>query len=280
MLAQPVIEAMSSLRNGLRGRSKLNKQSVPTIVTTPVNVSIVIPIFNEADNLPKLITHVAKLNPPPYQVVLVDGGSTDKSVAMAKALIKTFMCDRQAPVIEWQLIESEAGRAVQMNAGAAQVTGDTLLFLHADTQLPNAAITEIVQSMTYHDWGHFDVRLNSRSPMLWTVSRMMNARSRLTRIATGDQAIFIKKSCFDTLGGYPNQPLMEDIELCKRLKNIARPACLSSEVTTSARRWQKYGTWQTIFLMWRLRFDYWCGVAPELLKQRYYSHSKIAGLKK
>ncbi|WP_201557823.1 TIGR04283 family arsenosugar biosynthesis glycosyltransferase [Psychrobacter sp. 72-O-c] len=234
-----------------------------------IKVSIIIPIINETDNLPKLITHVAKLNPPPYQVILVDGGSTDTSVSDAKLLIDGLV-DNMQSAIEWQVVKSTTGRAIQMNTGASQATGDVLLFLHADTQLPNSAITEIVSAMSKSEWGRFDVRLDSVDPILWIVGAMMNGRSRLTGIATGDQAIFVKKSLFEQVDGYPNQPLMEDIELCKRLKRMTKPVCLKNKVSTSARRWQKYGTWRTIFLMWHLRFDYWRGISPEILKKRYY----------
>ncbi len=232
-------------------------------------ISIIIPILNEADNLAQLLTNITQLKPAPQQVILVDGGSMDSSINVAKVLIDK-LCEDKRSTTNWQVIEADAGRASQMNAGAALATSDILLFLHADTQLPVNAIGEIVQAMIQAQWGRFDVHLNSRNPMLWIVSVMMNGRSRLTSIATGDQAIFIKESLFKQIGGYPNQPLMEDIELCKRLKNVAQPACLTSKVTTSARRWQQYGTWRTILLMWYLRFDYWRGVSPEQLKQRYY----------
>ena len=236
-------------------------------------VSIIIPILNEADNLPFLFANIDELTPAPQQIIVVDGGSTDNSVVVAKALINDFSTIKKSD-IKWQVIESTAGRANQMNAGAAQATGDILLFLHADTQLPVTATSDISLAMQKADnnykWGRFDVRLDSRNPMLWLVAAMMNGRSRLTGIATGDQAIFISKSLFEKIGGYPKQPLMEDIELCKSLKSIAKPACLSSKVTTSARRWQQHGTWRTIILMWQLRFDYWRGESAESIKQRYY----------
>ncbi|WP_321154330.1 TIGR04283 family arsenosugar biosynthesis glycosyltransferase [Psychrobacter sp. LV10R520-6] len=248
--------------------NKSKQTSAHTVPPKPVAVSIVIPLLNEADHLSQLITRVATLNPSPYQVILVDGGSTDTSVTDAKSLIDSLV-DNMQSAIEWQVIKSAAGRAIQMNTGAAQATGDVLLFLHADTQLSKLAMNKITQALLQADWGRFDVRLDSCNPMLWIVSGMMNARSRLTGIATGDQAIFIKKSLFEQIDGYPNQPLMEDIELCKRLKIMTKPACLKSKVTTSARRWQQYGTWRTIFLMWHLRFDYWRGVSSETLKRRY-----------
>ena len=244
------------------------------MTAVPITLSIVIPLLNEADNLPKLMGHLAHLNPAPYQVILVDGGSTDNSVALAKELIESLIDSSPSvisvQVIDWQIIESAAGRALQMNAGAELAMGDVLLCLHADTQLPNHAIADITSAVRQAAWGRFDVRLDSPAWMLKVVSQMINWRSRLSGIATGDQAIFIKKPLFKQLGGYPQQPLMEDIELCKRLKAIGKPACLRSKVITSARRWQQYGTWRTIGLMWHLRFDYWRGVSADNIKQRYY----------
>jgi len=234
-----------------------------------LKLSIIIPILNEADNLPELIAHIVSLDPAPQQVILVDGGSVDGSVAIADSVLKRIETAQSA--IDWHVIESTVGRAQQMNAGAVLATGDVLLFLHADTELPADAIDNVQQAVTQYDWGRFDVRLDSHEPLLSIVGLMINQRSRLIGIATGDQAIFIKKSLFEQIGCYPDQPLMEDIELCKRLKKIARPACLKSKVTTSARRWQQHGTWRTIFLMWHLRFDYWRGVSPDVLKQRYYN---------
>jgi len=238
------------------------------VTVYPLNISIIIPILNEADNLPELIAHIVHLDPAPQQVILVDGGSLDGSVAIANSVLKSI--ETAQSITDWHIIESTVGRAQQMNAGAMLATGDVLLFLHADTELPADAIDNVQQAIAQYDWGRFDVRLDSREPLLKIVGLMINQRSRLMSIATGDQAIFIKKSIFEQIGGYPDQPLMEDIELCKRLKKIARPACLKSKVTTSARRWQQHGTWRTIFLMWHLRFDYWCRVSPDVLKQRYY----------
>lgn len=234
-----------------------------------LNVSIIIPLLNEANNMSQLIVHINGLYPPPSQVIVVDGGSTDDSIGTARRLLNDLSSVEQIAT-DWQFIESVAGRARQMNTGAQQATGDALLFLHADTLLPMDAIYNIQQAMTQYDWGRFDVRLDSRNPLLKIVAMMINKRSRLVNIATGDQAIFIKRSLFERMNGYADQPLMEDIELCKRLKSITKPVCLKSKVTTSARRWQQHGTWPTIFLMWHLRFDYWRGVSPEVLRQRYY----------
>ena len=232
-------------------------------------VSIIIPVLNEADNLPHLFANIDSLNPTPQQAILVDGGSNDDSIGIIQSFIKELTLDNYRK-IDWRMTESRAGRAQQMNAGAALATGDILLFLHADTQLPTQAIAEVTTAIKSSEWGRFDVQLNSRQPMLWLVSRMINWRSRLSRIATGDQAIFIKRKLFEQIGGYPKQSLMEDVELCKQLKGVAKPACLKSKVITSARRWQQYGTWRTIVLMWHLRFDYWRGVSADNIKARYY----------
>lgn len=238
-------------------------------MTATTKVSIIIPILNEVDNLPLLFENLNFLSPLPQQVILVDGGSNDDSIVIVKETIKELKVSNDSD-INWLMVESAAGRAIQMNAGARLATSDVLLFLHADTQLPRQAISEVVNTMQTADWGRFDVRLDSRQPMLWIVSQFINGRSRLTSIATGDQAIFIKRALFEQVGGYPNQALMEDIELCKQLKNIDKPACIKAKVITSARRWQQHGTWRTIILMWQLRFDYWRGESAESIKARYY----------
>ncbi|WP_201560097.1 TIGR04283 family arsenosugar biosynthesis glycosyltransferase [Psychrobacter sp. NC44] len=243
-------------------------------MTAMATVSIIIPVLNEANNLPLLLDNINKLNPNPQQVIVVDGGSNDDSIGIIRSFINELMLDNDRK-IDWQMTESKAGRALQMNAGAALATGEVLLFLHADTQLPINAIESVSEAMKRAEWGHFDVQIASRQPTLRLVSQMINWRSRLSGIATGDQAIFISQSLFEQIGNYPNQALMEDVELCKQLKGkqlkgIAKPACLKSKVITSARRWQQHGTWRTIILMWHLRFDYWRGVSADNIKARYY----------
>lgn len=243
-------------------------------MTVMATVSIIIPVLNEAGNLAHLFTNINKLNPKPQQVILVDGGSTDDSIDIIRSFINELMSYNDCK-IDWQMIESKAGRALQMNTGAALATAEILLFLHADTQLPIDAIESISEAMQRAEWGRFDVQIDSRQLMLKLVSQMINWRSKLSGIATGDQAIFISQSLFEQIGGYPNQALMEDVELCKQLKSmqlkgIAKPACLKNKVITSARRWQQHGTWRTILLMWHLRFDYWRGVSADNIKQRYY----------
>ncbi|MGM8897670.1 MULTISPECIES: TIGR04283 family arsenosugar biosynthesis glycosyltransferase [unclassified Psychrobacter] len=240
-------------------------------MTATPTVSIVVPILNEADNLPKLFEHLHQLTAKPQQIIIVDGGSIDGSLTLAQSLM-TEMITIQQSAIDWQVLAFSAGRALQMNRGAALATGDVLLFLHADTKLPDHAMTEIALAITQAKWGRFDVHLDSNKLLLKLVGSMINLRSRLSGIATGDQAIFVRRRIFEQLGGYPNQALMEDIELCKRLKAIGKPACLTSKVVTSARRWQQNGTWRTILLMWRLRFDYWRGVSADSIRRRYYKN--------
>ncbi|UUZ67535.1 TIGR04283 family arsenosugar biosynthesis glycosyltransferase [Polaromonas sp. P2-4] len=163
------------------------------------------------------------------------------------------------------------GRALQMNAGAEQASGDVLLFLHADTLLPANADTLITEALASGSqvWGRFDVHITGRSFMLKVIAALMNLRSRRTGIATGDQAMFMTRAAFEAAGGFPAQPLMEDIAMSRRLSKLSRPVCLKAKVATSGRRWETRGVWRTVLLMWRLRFAYWCGTAPERLAKLY-----------
>lgn len=226
-------------------------------------VTIVVPILNEAARLPTLAAELDALRPKPARVIMVDGGSQDDSVKLARTL-------------GFEVIDSARGRATQMNAGAAHAEKnhpaqtDWLLFLHADTRLPPDALAHLHGLPADAQWGRFDVRLDAAQPIYRVIERLINLRSRLSKIATGDQVIFIRATLFHQLSGYREQPLMEDIELCKQLKSLhIQPVCLRSTVLTSARRWQQYGVWRTIGLMWQLRFLYWCGVSPERLASKY-----------
>lgn len=230
---------------------------------TSTGVTIVVPILNEAARLPTLATELHALQPAPARVILVDGGSQDGSVKLAHTL-------------SFEVIDSARGRATQMNTGAAYAEKkhlaqtDWLLFLHADTRLAPDAIAQLHALPADAQWGRFDVRLDAAQPIYRVIERMINLRSRLSKIATGDQVIFIRAALFHQLSGYREQPLMEDVELSKQLKFLKiRPVCLRSTVLTSARRWQQYGVWRTIGLMWQLRFLYWCGVSPERLANKY-----------
>lgn len=220
-------------------------------------LSIVMPALNEAAGIAPLLMALQPLRARGVEIVLADGGSTDGTVQQA------------APWVD-AVVASGRGRAVQMNAGAAAASADRLLFLHADTRLPPLADVQVVQALAAGAcWGRFDVRIAGRPPMLRVVAALMNLRSRLSGIATGDQAIFVSRAAFVQVGGYPVQPLMEDIELSRRLKRLGRPACLRTQVCTSGRRWEQRGVWRTIFLMWWLRWRYWRGEPAARLAQAY-----------
>jgi rSAM/selenodomain-associated transferase 2 len=226
-------------------------------MSAPARISIVVPVLNEAAALPALLQALQPLRAQGHELITADGGSDDASPAVARPWADHWL---QAP----------RGRARQMNAGAAQARGDWLLFLHADTQLPPEAATLLQQAWQQGAaWGRFDVQISGQAAMLRVVAALMNLRSRLTGVATGDQALFVRRSLFQQLGGYAEQPLMEDIELSRRLKRLARPACLRARVQTSGRRWEARGVWRTIFLMWRLRWRYWRGESPDSLARAY-----------
>lgn len=219
-------------------------------------LTIVIPVLNEAEQLAAKLQALQALRSQ-CEIVLVDGGSEDGSEAIA------------LPYVD-KILKTQPGRAKQMNAGAAQGNADILLFLHADTQLPAGAANLILQAVQrgYH-WGRFDVRFDSRKTIFRIIAFMMNLRSRLTGIATGDQALFITRQAFQTVNGFADIALMEDIAISTALKKLGRPCCLSEKAVTSARRWRQYGILKTIFLMWCLRLAYFFGADPSDLASRY-----------
>ncbi len=223
-----------------------------------LRLSIIVPVLNEADGIEANLAALTGLRRAGCELIVVDGGSSDDTIARAAPL-----CD--------QLIEAARGRAIQMNAGAFAARTAMLLFLHADTRLPPGALDAIeaaTRSRTLA-WGRFDVRLDSPRASLALVGAMMNLRSRLTGIATGDQALFMTRAAFETVGGFPAIALMEDVEISARLQRLARPVCLRLKVVTSARRWETRGVLSTIVLMWRLRLAYFFGASPETLARRY-----------
>jgi rSAM/selenodomain-associated transferase 2 len=223
-------------------------------------LSIIMPVLNEAALIQDVLQRLQTLRQQGCEVIVVDGGSTDATVKLA-----TNLAD--------QLIVTEKNRARQMNAGAQQASGEFLLFLHADTILPEHASTlvhnALQSALQSASWGRFDVQIVGAAPMLRVIASLMNWRSRLTGIATGDQAIFVRRTLFEQIGGFPDQALMEDIEISRRLRRRGAPINLSAKVATSGRRWMQYGVWRTIFLMWRLRFLYWLGVSPDKLAKAY-----------
>lgn len=201
------------------------------------------------------------------EIIVVDGGSTDASVEIVCKFMSGVAPDKHAIPM---LIQSARGRALQMRAGAEAAQSDVLLFLHADSVLPPGAADDIRDAVEHGRlWGRFDVRLSGRHFLLRIVERLMNWRSRLTGIATGDQALFVRRDVYRLFGGYAPLPLMEDIEFSARLKWAGRPACLPGPVITSSRRWERHGILRTILLMWTLRFLYWLGVSPDRLARWY-----------
>jgi rSAM/selenodomain-associated transferase 2 len=221
-----------------------------------MRLSVVMPALNEADGIEEALTSLAPLRARGVEVVVADGGSSDATVALACPLADL-------------VIVAPRGRGAQMNAGAAASGGDVLLFLHADTRLPRDADALIRDGLLRSGctWGRFDVRIAGAHPLLPIIAAMMNLRSRMTGIATGDQAIFISRAAFGA--GFPEIALMEDIAMAKRLKRTGPPLCISSPAVTSGRRWERHGVMKTIVLMWCLRLAYFLGANPARLARSY-----------
>ncbi|MDD9158286.1 TIGR04283 family arsenosugar biosynthesis glycosyltransferase [Aliivibrio sp. S4TY2] len=221
-------------------------------------LSIIVPILNEKNNLNTLIEHLNYWQDRGCEIIIVDGGSQDGSVSYLNSKGLT-------------VISSPKNRSTQMNIGALYSSRSILLFLHADTQLPKDADDVIIAALKNRKkiWGRFNIKINSNLKILRLVSVMVNFRSALTGIATGDQAIFVRRSSFNEIGHFVEQPLMEDIELSKKLCRISTPICLKKHVTTSGRRWENNGVWYTIFLMWKLRLLYWLGSSAKSLAKEY-----------
>jgi rSAM/selenodomain-associated transferase 2 len=221
-----------------------------------MNISVIIPVLNEEKTIAATLHALLALRP--HEIIVVDGGSRDRSREICREL-------------GVQVFSSERGRARQMNDGAHRATGEVLLFLHADTKLPDSALQDIAAALGDARClgGRFDVDLEGSHWMLKLVGALINYRSRATKVGTGDQAIFVRRAVFAQVGGYPDIPLMEDTALCRSLKRLGGIACLRSRVVTSARRWESDGVWRTIFRMWTLKFLYLAGVSPARLKQFY-----------
>lgn len=216
--------------------------------------SIIIPTLNEEQTIASCLLPLQPLRSN-CEIIIVDASQPIMNYPHA------YLADK--------IIHSTKGRARQMNIGASHASGEILIFLHADTYLPEHALQLIEQHLVNKQWGRFDIRLSGGHSMLKVIAWMMNHRSRLTGIATGDQVIFATKEAFDTVGHYPEIALMEDIALSKALKKISPPACLSAKVTSSGRRWKHYGIVRTILLMWSLRLRYFFGADPQLLAELY-----------
>jgi rSAM/selenodomain-associated transferase 2 len=228
-----------------------------SVCASGIKISIIVPVLNEQINLPEALSNLQPFRRQGHEVVIVDGGSSDNSLMLAQQAADT-------------VIVSKAGRALQMNSGAAVATGDIFLFLHCDTLLPENALEVIAGNFQRKNyWGRFDVRLSGNKFVFRLIERLMNLRSRLTSIATGDQAIFIERKLFNRLGGFPEIALMEDISISGLLRKRSSPVCLKQQVITSSRRWENNGVVATVLLMWKLRLLYFFGVSADKLSQKY-----------
>lgn len=221
-----------------------------------MRLSVVVPALDEAPGIAAALAALAPLRSRGHEVILADGGSVDGTADLAGPLV-----DR--------VVRAPRGRARQMNAGAAVARGDALLFLHADTRLPENADAMVAAALATRAWGRFDVRIEGRSRLLPVIAFFMNLRSRLTGIATGDQAIFARRAAFEAAGGFPEIPLMEDVAFSRAARALSRPACLREKVATSGRRWERHGPLRTILLMWRLRLAFALGADPHRLARLY-----------
>lgn len=221
------------------------------------NVSLIVPVLNEADQIESLARRLRLLKGDyAKEIIVVDGGSTDGTA--------------EALSTEFTVIQSEKGRAKQMNAGARFASGTWLFFLHADTILGGQHIAQAMMEATMAKWGRFNIRLSGEHKAFRLIEFMVNLRSRYTGVATGDQCLFVRRDLFESLNGFADIPLMEDVELTKRLKKISKPVCINKCVVTSSRKWESEGIIKTVLLMWRLRFSYWLGTPPDELVRQYY----------
>jgi rSAM/selenodomain-associated transferase 2 len=222
-----------------------------------MTLSIVMPVLNETVSIAAALTALAPYRARGIEVIVVDGGSSDDTAELARPLAT-------------HVLSAPRGRALQMNAGAAVAQGDVLMFLHADTRLPDNADALVLDGLARSGraWGRFDVRFD-QGGLLRLIALMMKLRSRVTGIATGDQAMFVTRAAFEKVGGFPPIPLMEDVALSALLKRVSWPLCLRARVTTSGRRWLRHGLMRTVLLMWRLRLAYYFGSDPALLARAY-----------
>ena len=225
-------------------------------------LSIIIPCLNEADHIEKTLAPLQALRQRGHEIIVSDGGSIDDTQLLASNL-----CDL--------VTQSAKGRSRQLNHGASLASGDVLCFLHADTIAPDNLDTIIFDTLKkdHAFWGRFNVKLSGEHFLFRIIENMMNWRSYLTGVATGDQGIFIYQSTFNKINGFKDIPLMEDIEISKRLRSFSFPACIKQHpLITSSRRWETHGILNTVILMWQLRLQYFLGVSPEILATKYRNH--------
>ncbi|MCG6863378.1 MAG: TIGR04283 family arsenosugar biosynthesis glycosyltransferase [Chromatiaceae bacterium] len=221
-------------------------------------ISVVIPCLNEAAICVERLDALQPLRWDGHELILVDGGSDDQTPMFSRSLVDLVLA-------------SPPGRAAQMNHGAGVATGEVLWFLHLDSQPPADAFSQLLrEAIDGPGWGRFDIRLSGGRPVFRLIEGMMNLRSCLTGMVTGDQGMFVRRDLFERVGGFPPIALMEDLAISKRLKRIARPACVHARMVTSSRRWERNGVWRTITLMWFLRSAYHLGINPDRLARLYY----------
>ena len=274
---------------------------MPSLQTTPFSgapLTIVLPVLNEAATLVPRLLALQPLRARGARVVVADGGSTDGTLALARryadlalvaprgrgAQMNAGAAASSTPSppggrLGWGPAAQPAGalpalatdaKEASLSTNPEATADDTLLFLHADTTLPENADHCIQQALQGGAvWGRFDVRIDSPRPVFRVIERLMNLRSRWTGVATGDQAVFVRRTAFEAVGGFEDIALMEDIALSRALLRLSRPACLRQRVTTSARRWEQHGVWRTVLLMWRLRAAYFFGANPARLARQY-----------
>lgn len=222
-----------------------------------MKLSIIIPTLDECAEIERCLARLQTARTRGHEVIVVDGGSGDDTPRLARPFADL-------------VLDAPRGRATQMNAGAARARGEGLVFLHADTRLPDGGDGAVVGALADSLWGRFDVHIAGRHPLLRWIAAAMNLRSRVSGIATGDQAIFVRRAVFEAHGGYAPIPLMEDVELSRRLRRLGPPACLRARIETSGRRWETRGVLRTVAFMWRLRLAYWLGTDPARLAERYH----------
>lgn len=223
-----------------------------------MKISVIIPVYNEESCIAETLRGLQQIREEGHEIILVDAGSTDDTCALAEPLVD-------------QVIHSAKSRALQMNNGASRAKGQYFWFLHADTRVSPGAMKTLQQVLNDENfkWSRFDIRLSGKHILFRIIERMVNFRSCVTAIATGDQGICVERNLFFQTGCYPEIPLMEDIALSTRLKNVKRPVCIHEPLITSSRRWEENGIVKTILLMWRLRFLYWVGISPDKLVKMY-----------